>query len=151
MKQLAIVGTVLCVAMGTCWTALGQTTLDGKSYTGTLTSKKEAKTYEESIIFEKGMIRSTACEAMGFKAGKYTATEKDGVTTVKGSVKDEKGNTNEIEATVKGEELTGTLTGKAADGTAHEPMALTAKLAKKKVEHPKGEHPKGEHPTEHPK
>ena len=153
MKQIAIVVAVLCVTLGTCWNALGQTTLDGKSYTGTLTSKNDGKTYDETIIFEKGMIRSTACEAMGFKAGKYSLSEKDGITTVKGSVKNEKGNVNKIEATVKGDKLTGTLTGETADGKTEDTMTLTAEIVKagKKAEHPAAaEHP--EHPAaEHPK
>mgnify|MGYP001572504085 CR=1 FL=1 len=152
MKRMTIVGVILCLALGTCWSAMGQVALDGKSYTGTLTSKKDGKVHEESIIFEKDMmIRSTACEAVGFKAGKYTVTEKDGVATVTGSVKNEKGEVNEIVATIKGEDLTGTLTGKTADGKTSDTMALAAKLGKpaKKAEHPAGtkhEHPSAEHP-----
>jgi hypothetical protein len=145
MKRISMIGTMLCFVLGMSWSALGQVALDGKTYKGTLTSKKDGKTYAESIIFAKGMIRSTACEAQGFKAGKYTATEKDGMTLVKGSVMNEKGDMNEIEATITGDALSGALTGKMADGTMGETFTLTAKLGKK-AEHPKKEHPSNEHP-----
>lgn len=149
MKNVAIVGAVLCVMLGMGWSAFGQVSLDGKSYAGKLASAKDGKTYDEKIIFGDGKIRSTACEAQGFKGGAYTVTEKDGVTTVKGSVMNEKGEKNEIEATVKGDKLTGTLTAKMADGTVGDTMTLTAALEKKpkKTEHPSHmEHPSAEHP-----
>jgi hypothetical protein len=149
MKRLSIIGTALCFVLGLGWSALGQVSLEGKTYTGTLTSKKDGKTYPESIIFGKDKIRSTACEAQGFKAGKYIATEKDGTTTVKGSVMNAKGDMNEIEATITGDALSGTLTGKTADGTMGETFTLTATHGEKAKQ---GEHPKREHPakTEHP-
>jgi len=151
-----MIGAVLCFTFGVCWNAVGQVMLDGKCYTGTLISKKDGKTYDEKIIFENGMIRSTACEAQGFKAGKYTATEKDGMTMVKGAVMNDKGDINEIGATIKGATLTGTLMSKMADGTMGETMPLTATLEKneKKANIPsaKDQPAKMEHPsTEHPK
>jgi antitoxin component YwqK of YwqJK toxin-antitoxin module len=123
--------------------------LDGKTFTGTLTSKADGKTYDESIIFENGMMRSTACEVLGFKAGPYTATKKDGKMTVKGSLKNDKGESSEIEATVEGTTLTGALTARKADGSVADTMTLKATKASKKAsgEHPgKTEHPHSEHP-----
>lgn len=170
MKKMASIGAVMCLALSACVCARGMGSshgedagemkqgegmglLDGKTFTGTLTSEKDGQTHEESIIFEKGMIRSTACESMGFKAGAYTATKMNGTKKVKGSVVNEKGDRNEIEATIEGEALTGTLTSHMADGTMGETMVLKAKKVKKEVagEHPRAEHPKkSEHP-EHPR
>ena len=166
MKIVARVGVMLAVVLGASIALSAETPvmaaqegaalLDGKSYTGTLTSKKDGKTYEETIIFEKSMMRSTACEAMGFKGGAYTVTRQGKLTMVTGTVMNEKGDKNEIEATIKGKELTGTLTSKMADGTTGDTMTLKAKLAKKPMaaEHPaKTEHPaKKEQPmSEHPR
>lgn len=131
--------------------------LDGKTFAGTLVSQADGKTYDENIIFEKGMMRSTACEALGFRAGPYTVTKEGDKTMVKGTLKNAQGEVNEIEATIQDKMLTGTLTVRKADGSVADTMALKAAkaMSKEKSEHPaKTEHPaKKEHPhqTEHPR
>ena len=131
MRRKGSVGVLLCVMVGTCWTSLAQVNLDGKQFSGLLTSQKDRTTNTESIIFTNGLVRSTACEAKGFKAGAYTIIETNGQTIIKGSVANENGDVNELEATVKGDTLTGTLTARLADGTTGGTLILTARLARK--------------------
>jgi hypothetical protein len=148
MKKITVVGAMMCIVAAMAMSAMGQGALDGKSYKGTLTAAKDGKSYDETVIFKNGTMRSTACESQGFKAGKYTAIDQNGTTVVKGSVSNEKGDVNEFELTVKGDAMTGTLTGKTADGAKGDTMTLTAKVEKPvKKEHPtKREHPSHEHP-----
>ena len=131
MRRKAIVVIFVCALLGTCWPSLARVNLDGKHFSGLLTSQKDRTTHTESIIFTNGLIRSTTCEAKGFKAGAYTVTETNGQTIIKGSVSNENGDVNEFEATISGDTLTGTLTAKLADGTTSDTLTLTATLARK--------------------
>ena len=104
---------VLLISLGICLVApasLVKAPLDGKTYTGTIMTKGEAKDSKDTVTFKAGKFTSTECIQYGFKASKYEAkTEGDTTTFTAEAINDNKAKMN-WKGTVKGNELTAQAT-----------------------------------------
>jgi len=107
--------------------------LDGKHFAGEMGKEGATTGDKELITFKRGTFHSTACDANGFTAAPYTATEAAGVVNFSATCTSPKMGTLEWSGTVKGDELNATATLAAQEGK--EPMTMWAKCTKAKMEH----------------
>jgi len=84
--------------------------LDGKTYVGESSQKGKEEKQKDTLIFEKGTFRSTACDQYGFTATPYTAKKEGGVITFTADSTSEKEGKNHWEGTVSDNSIQATLT-----------------------------------------
>jgi hypothetical protein len=109
LKRTAIVLLLLaaaCLAAGVA----GSHLLDGKTYVGDSSQKGKEEKQKDTLIFEKGTFRSTACDQYGFTAAPYTAKKEGGVITFTADSTSEKEGKNHWEGTVTDNSVQATLT-----------------------------------------
>lgn len=86
------------------------TTLDGKRFLGIVLERGKTEGDADTLIFENGRFRSTACDQWGYGDGAYTATAQLGATVFAAETESPKYGKLRWHGTVRGARLDATLT-----------------------------------------
>ena len=118
--------------------------LDGKHFMGEVGTPDKTTGDKENITFKNGQFHSSACEAKGFGAAPYTATEDAGVISFKADLKSATNGTISWTGSVKGDalEASATLTQEGKD-----PVTMWAKGTSHKMSEHKSMSPKAKAAT----
>lgn len=84
--------------------------LDGKTFVGESSEKGKDQKQKDTLIFEKGTFRSTACDQYGFTAVPYSAKKEGGVITFTADSTSSKEGKNHWEGTITDNSAEATLT-----------------------------------------
>jgi hypothetical protein len=84
--------------------------LDGKRFHGVVIEPGKTAGDAETVIFEKGRFRSTACDQYGYGDGAYTVTSSDGGISFKAQTQSAQYGQLMWQGVVRGGRLDGTLT-----------------------------------------
>jgi len=101
---------VLLLLSAACFAASASHLLDGKTYVGDSSQKGKEEKQKDTLIFEKGTFRSTACDQYGFTAAPYTSKKEGGVIIFTADSTSEKEGKNHWEGTVTDNSVQATLT-----------------------------------------
>ena|SRR5438552_469330 len=111
-KSIHRVVICLAAALLFAWLAPGAAgaggSLDGKTFSGTLTKKGKAKGNKDTFTFKDGKFRSTACDTYGFGDAAYMATAGGGGTAFEATTTSPKEGTMKWKGTVQGDAIEGT-------------------------------------------
>lgn len=83
-------------------------TLDGKSYE-VMVTMPNGRHEENTYSFEDGNLKSAACATSGYPAAPYTAKTSGNVTTVTAVLKNNRGDSRTVNATIVGNRMSGTV------------------------------------------
>lgn len=86
------------------------TTLDGKQFRGIVLERGKTEGDADTLIFQNGRFRSTACDQYGYGDGAYTATTRDGATDFAAETESPKYGKLRWHGTVRGARMDATLT-----------------------------------------
>jgi len=86
------------------------TALDGKQFHGIVLERGKTAGDADTLIFENGRFRSTACDHWGYGDGAYTATSDNGATVFAAETESAKYGKLRWHGTVRGARLDATLT-----------------------------------------
>lgn len=90
--------------------------LDGKSFSGEMGDKGKPADKQDTLVFQNGRFRSTACDRFGFGSAPYTAKTRGKTTTFKAETKNSKGATIQWSGKVTGHEAKATALLRDKDG-----------------------------------
>jgi uncharacterized protein with FMN-binding domain len=85
-------------------------TLDGKQFHGVVLERGKTSGDAETVMFEKGRFRSTACDAYGYGDGPYTATLSGDSIKFKAQTESAQYGQLQWQGVIQGGRLDGTLT-----------------------------------------
>jgi hypothetical protein len=86
------------------------TALDGKQFRGIVLECGKTEGDADTLIFDNGRFRSTACDQYGYGDGAYTATARDGATVFAAETESAKYGKLRWSGVVRGPRLDATLT-----------------------------------------
>lgn len=86
------------------------TALDGKLFRGIVLERGKTEGDADTLTFENGRFRSSACDQYGYGDGAYTATTQDGATVFAAETESPKYGKLRFQGTVRGPRLDATLT-----------------------------------------
>ncbi len=84
--------------------------LDGRRFEGVVLERGKTAGDADTLIFEQGRFRSTACDRYGYGDGPYRATTADGVLDFEAETESAQYGKLRWKGRVSGERLDGTLT-----------------------------------------
>ena len=84
--------------------------LDGRQFHGIVLERGQTAGDAETLVFENGRFRSTACDPWGYGDGAYTATAENGVITFDAQTESPTYGQLRWHGSVRGARLDGTLT-----------------------------------------
>ncbi|NRF67290.1 hypothetical protein HLB44_09870 [Aquincola sp. S2] len=85
-------------------------TLDGRSFHGVVLERGKTAGDADTLSFEGGRFRSSACDRYGYGDGPYTATARDGAVHFEAETRSAKYGALRWHGVVRGARLDGTLT-----------------------------------------
>ncbi len=106
MISLLVVVTAAVLTMAARVEASGP--LDGKSY-DVISTRPNGRQDENTYSFDGGKLRSALCATAGYAPAPYTAKRKGKTTTVSAVLKNVKGDTRTVNATIVGDQMKGTV------------------------------------------
>jgi hypothetical protein len=83
-------------------------TLDGKAY-DVMVTMPNGRQEENTYLFADGKLKSAACAINGYPAAPYTAKSSGNVTTVTAILKNDRGDSRTVDATIEGNRMRGTV------------------------------------------
>ena len=109
MRAITLSGLMLAAA-ALAAPALAHATdaLDGKSY-DVVTTMANGRQEENTYSFKDGKLKSAACAVQGYAPAPYTATKSGDKTTVNAVLKNARGDTHTVNATIVGNQMSGTV------------------------------------------
>lgn len=134
ITSFAIVAMLLAVPVFAADNAKGA--LDGKSYAVVVKSMDGKTTKDDTIAFNGGKVEWAQSKAEGFAPAVYTTKVQGTETHVTADLKNDKGETGKLIATVNGDKMTGSIETKGAGATKNTWMTIAPKLAKTAVATP---------------
>ena len=111
-RRIGILGLAFAIAMSAAAIAAPEGpagTLDGKTFVAETAAKGKTKGDKDTLTFDKGRVRSTACDAYGFEDAPYVATTaQDGSISWTAETASAKEGKIQWKGSVKGDKLDGT-------------------------------------------
>jgi hypothetical protein len=129
LRPITACALALFALVSVSTTARAAGALDGKSFTGEVGEKGKSQGDPDTLVFQDGKFRSTACDKYGFGDAPYTTKVDKAVTTVEARTTNAKGETMEWTLSLFGDQMRGkalyTVPGK-------EPITYWVKVKRKR-------------------